>query len=62
MSLGSGRQSSRTAITAGTVRRRVATRGSIAVVYIVHTEVYYVRMTRDRIFAAAKTVLDREGL
>lgn len=24
--------------------------------------VYYVRMTRDRIFAAAKTVLDREGL
>jgi AcrR family transcriptional regulator len=31
-------------------------------VYIVRINVYYVRMTRDRLFAAAKTVLEREGI
>jgi AcrR family transcriptional regulator len=31
-------------------------------VYNVRGDAYYVRMTRDRIFAAAKAVLDREGL
>jgi AcrR family transcriptional regulator len=31
-------------------------------VYNVRASVYYVRMTRDRIFAAAKSVLDRDGL
>ena len=30
--------------------------------YIVRIDVYYVHMTRDRIFAAAKTVLEREGI
>ena len=30
--------------------------------YIVRINVYYVRMTRDRLFAAAKTVLEREGI
>ena len=30
--------------------------------YKVRIDVYYVHMTRDRIFAAAKTVLDREGI
>ena len=30
--------------------------------YIVRIDVYYVHMTRDRIFAAAKIVLDREGI
>ena len=31
-------------------------------VYIVRASVYDVRMTRDRIFSAAKTVVDREGI
>jgi len=31
-------------------------------VYIVRIPVYYVHMTRERIFAAAKAVLDREGI
>src|SRR5262245_40184083 len=31
-------------------------------VYKVHDSVYIVRVTKDRIFAAAKAVLDREGL
>jgi AcrR family transcriptional regulator len=31
-------------------------------VYNVRTEVYYVHMSRDRIFTAAKTILDREGI
>ena len=30
--------------------------------YNVRTEVYYVHMSRDRIFTAAKTILDREGI
>ena len=30
--------------------------------YIVRINVYYVHMTRDRLFAAAKTVLEREGI
>jgi AcrR family transcriptional regulator len=31
-------------------------------VYIVRINVYHVHMTRDRIFSAAKTVLEREGI
>jgi AcrR family transcriptional regulator len=31
-------------------------------VYIVRAIVYYVHMTRDRIFSAAKAVLDRDGI
>lgn len=37
----------------GQARRRV---------YTVHSDVYNVRMSKDKIFAAAKFVLDREGL